>query len=309
MPKRTNAFQKLILRIYQQLNSPGGRVEESVLLSERGGGTPREVDILLHSRVFGIDLRIAVECRGRKHKDDIIWIDGLIGKYRDLGIDKVVAVSKSGFSQGAIDKAAASGIETFTLRKALETDWPTQFKRLGVAQLTRQDHPVSISLTTTPAAPLSLTAGTLVFAASGLPIGTVEGMGKAIYQHRITDINRTVTEQALGLFKTLDDLKVKRLLIEMTQRPTSACYVVGTDGTTRLNIESVTVQIMCAFAVELANVSHFVLGPAQITTATIGTPDRPFSLMAVQTSDRPNQVAFSITEVTPSENAKKTQSK
>jgi hypothetical protein len=142
MPRRTNAFQKLVFRIYQQLSSPGGKVEESVLLAERDGGTPREVDILLQSRVFGIDLRIAVECRGRKHKDDILWIDGLIGKYRDLGIDKVVAVSKTGFSQGAIDKAAASGIETLTLLKALETDWPTQFSRLGVAQLTLQEQRV-----------------------------------------------------------------------------------------------------------------------------------------------------------------------
>jgi hypothetical protein len=165
---------------------------------------------------------------------------------------------------------------------------------------------VSIRITTTPAAPIALTPTTLVLSAHGLPVGTVEGMGKAIYRHRLTDINRTVAEKALGLFKTLEDLKVKRLLIEMTQRPTSPCHIVGLDGTTRLLIESVTVQVVCTFTVELANVSHFVLGPAQITTATIGTADRPFSLMAVQTTDKPNQVAFNIAEVTPSEHAKGT---
>lgn len=105
MPKRTNASEKLIAKIYDQLSTPDEKVVESAILKERGNGAEREVDILLQKDIFGTPIRIAVECRGRTNKDDIQWIDGLIGKYRDLPIDKVIAVSKSGFSKSATEKA------------------------------------------------------------------------------------------------------------------------------------------------------------------------------------------------------------
>lgn len=296
MPKRSNAFQRLILVIYRQLQPPGGSVEESALLTERNGSTKREVDLLLKHRAFDMELRIAVECRGRRHKDDIQWIDGLIGKYRDLDVDKVVAVSKSGFSKGAAEKALSAGIETLTLQKALDTNWTDQFKRLGVAQLTRRDVPVGISISTSPAPTLQLTTTTRVFSDAGTLLGTVEEMGQAIYRHRQEDINRTIKEKALQLFLTLEDLKTKHLLIEMTQQPKTACYILADDGITQMHILSVTVQIRCIFAVEVAAVSHYVLGSAQISTAAIGSAEQPVTMVAVQSIDRPNQVSVAFAQ-------------
>src|SRR5688572_759202 len=105
MPKRTNDFQKLIHYIYSQMVPEGATVTESALLRERSSLAKREVDILIEYEIAGTKLRIAVECRDRSRKDDIEWIDGLIGKYRDLEVDKVIAVSNSGFSSDAIEKA------------------------------------------------------------------------------------------------------------------------------------------------------------------------------------------------------------
>src|SRR5262245_6390790 len=111
MPKRTNEFQKLITRIYARLVPEGGWVCESAMVKERGGRTEREVDVLLTHRAFGTVLRIAVECHDRKRHDDIEWIDSLIGKYKDLEVDKVIAVSASGFSRAAQEKADANRID------------------------------------------------------------------------------------------------------------------------------------------------------------------------------------------------------
>lgn len=295
MPKRTNAFQRLILAIYEQLSAPGGSITESAMLPERSGGTLREVDILLQSRLFGIDLKIAVECRGRKDRDDVTWIDDLIGKYHDFPVDKVIAVSKSGFSAGAAAKAAAFRIETLTLTKALETNWPAQFAKLGLALLTRQDIPVSVAIATSPAAPLTLTPSTIVFGGDGTPLGGIEGLGQALYRQKLPDIHKAVLENAPRLLKTLQDVKEKRLSLEMTHGLSSPCYVVADDGSTKLYIQTVTVQLQCAFTVELLKVDHYVLGNSQITTATAGPPGQPVSLVAVQSTDKPNQATFRIT--------------
>src|SRR5207245_1001712 len=110
---------------------------------------------------FGTDLRIAVECRGRKDRDDIRWIDGLIGKYRDLDIHKVVAVSQSGFTLGAKEKAAANRIDTLTLVQALETNWPAEFTRLAIGRWNRKDQPHSVLVLTDRPFPFSLGMDTI----------------------------------------------------------------------------------------------------------------------------------------------------
>src|SRR5258706_1618779 len=137
VPKRTNRFQKLIHLIYQQMAPVGAIVLESALISERHSSTQREVDILIEHAMVGIPIRIAFECRGRTRKDDIEWIDSLIGKYRDLPIDKVVAVSRSGLTPAAIEKASANKIEARTLEQALRTNWPDQFLRPELWKIVR----------------------------------------------------------------------------------------------------------------------------------------------------------------------------
>jgi Restriction endonuclease len=137
MPRRTNDFQQLIHLIYQQMAPVGATVLESALISERHSSTQREVDILIEHTMVGVPMRIAVECRDRTRKSDVEWIDSLIGKFRDLPIHTVIAVSKSGFTSAAVDKAAANHIETRTLEQALHTNWPGQFLRPELWKIVR----------------------------------------------------------------------------------------------------------------------------------------------------------------------------
>ena len=136
MPKRTNDFQQLVLRIYQALGGTGVDVQESVLVPEKNSDAKREVDVLVTASVAGHRTRIAIECRDHAKDQDITWIDGLIGKYANLGIEKVIAVSSTDYSPTAFQKAAQHNIELLSLKEASETDWaakvgPSAFQFFG----------------------------------------------------------------------------------------------------------------------------------------------------------------------------------
>lgn len=123
MPKRTNNFQRFVTLIETIAKSPTARVIASSELEEYEGSSLREVDAIIEDSVSGFPVRIAIECRDYKRKQDKTWIDELVGKYRDLSIDTVVAVSSSGFTKGALEKATACRIRALTLREAIAEDW------------------------------------------------------------------------------------------------------------------------------------------------------------------------------------------
>ncbi|MBC6988581.1 restriction endonuclease [Hymenobacter sp. BT491] len=52
-----------------------------------------------------------VECRIHKSKQDVKWIEELYGRKMSLGIQNIIGVSSSGFTEGAIKKAKRFGIE------------------------------------------------------------------------------------------------------------------------------------------------------------------------------------------------------
>jgi hypothetical protein len=120
MPKRSNSFQRLIAAIEGQLAPLGAVVTESKLIKEKSSDTEREVDVAIESHVGQHRVLVAVECRDRSRPANLEWIDGLIGKYRDLPVEKVVAVSRSGFTKTAIKKAKEVNISTVTLEAAID---------------------------------------------------------------------------------------------------------------------------------------------------------------------------------------------
>lgn len=126
MPKRSNDFQKITLNIHRALATHGITVEESVLVPEKNSDTTREVDILLTTTVASHKVRVGIECRDHERKQDITWIDGLIGKYANLDIDRVIAVSHSPFTNPAKQKAAQHNIELLTLEEAERVDWASK---------------------------------------------------------------------------------------------------------------------------------------------------------------------------------------
>lgn len=130
MPARSNEFQRIVKYIYEQI-SDGATVTESGMLRERDG-TEREVDILIEWKFAGTDLQMAVECRDYTRQQNIQWVDQLIGKYKDLKVNKIIAVSSSKFYLPAKRKAGEHGIEVITVNEALTKDWRAEIERWKV---------------------------------------------------------------------------------------------------------------------------------------------------------------------------------
>lgn len=136
MSKQTNAFQKAIFFIHEQLKDTKAKVTESVELCENNITPPikREIDVLIEKTENKKTFRIAIECRDRSSKDDITWIDSLIGKYKNLPVNRVIAVSRSGFSKSAELKAKAEKIELRTTNEVIATNWKEEFIKLGFCE-------------------------------------------------------------------------------------------------------------------------------------------------------------------------------
>lgn len=66
----------------------------------------RQIDVLIKTARS----RVIVECRFRSRPQDVTWIEELIGRRASLEVDGVIAVSSSGFTEGAIAKARKFGI-------------------------------------------------------------------------------------------------------------------------------------------------------------------------------------------------------
>jgi hypothetical protein len=82
----------------------------------------REVDVAMRSTAGSVALLVIFECRDRGGAQDVRWIEELDSKGRDVGADKVVAVSSAGFTSGARRLAASRSIELRTVESITASD-------------------------------------------------------------------------------------------------------------------------------------------------------------------------------------------
>ncbi len=111
-------FEKLIARIEKAIAPSGAEVRSPDHIVDNVTGQLREVDASIRYRVGTCPILITIECRDRTGIEDVRWIEQLAEKKRSIAAAMTVAVSSSGFSEPAIKKAAALGIQIRTLTEA-----------------------------------------------------------------------------------------------------------------------------------------------------------------------------------------------
>lgn len=182
MPPRSNEFQKLIVQIERQLADTGTRIEESATMPDIDG-TRREVDILLRVPAGQREILIGIECRDHKRKADVPWIDYIKGRFEFLGVDRRVAVARSGFSKAALAKAKILNIETLTLERASKQDWAAKVALVTGIQFedVRFVHDDDVTLQTVPQAGMPVWgSGSLDHIPLKKPDGTTESLNAFI---------------------------------------------------------------------------------------------------------------------------------
>src|SRR5260370_39298758 len=121
MPKRTNDFQELMALVHRQLAPSGATVTESAIREDATTHQGREIDITIQHEVAGYPITLVVECRDHDRPQDMTWIEALVGKCLHQ-VAHVIAVSSSGFTSQALEKAKAVGITTMAIAEARGTE-------------------------------------------------------------------------------------------------------------------------------------------------------------------------------------------
>ncbi|MGH7824332.1 MAG: hypothetical protein ACREQ7_04045 [Candidatus Binatia bacterium] len=162
---------------------------------------------------------MAIECRDRSRKGSVEWIDGLIGKTSSLAVDKVVAVSKEGFTESAINKARIYGIDTLTAEEAVETDWETYPIKPGVVVLSGENYRLHDVLFKEAEVYRSLRDLGLnsVVLKDGNEVGSIKETFEYFFlEFLLPRIQEKAKANFLGLFKTKENLS-KTLYVESSQ--------------------------------------------------------------------------------------------
>ena len=98
----------------------------------------REVDVLIAANAANYMIAIGLEVVDHSRRAGTPWVENMRAKHANLPVDKLVLVSKRGFTKPALVKARFYGIETLTIERALVTDWPllAALETTGIFEIT-----------------------------------------------------------------------------------------------------------------------------------------------------------------------------
>jgi hypothetical protein len=117
--KPSKSFEQQIHRVYEFLEGSGVQVTwDDRIPDPDNPSQPRQIDITIE-RDGKLTL---VECRHHRSRQNVKWIEEMMGRRVSLKADSAIAVSSSGFTSGALNKAKEHGIVTRDLRKLTERE-------------------------------------------------------------------------------------------------------------------------------------------------------------------------------------------
>jgi hypothetical protein len=88
------------------LSPEGAIIKSPDKIKDKVTGEFREVDASIRLDVGSTEILVIIECRERSKKQDVIWIEQLATKQKNIGAHKTVAVTSKGLSSQAMKKAA-----------------------------------------------------------------------------------------------------------------------------------------------------------------------------------------------------------
>lgn len=112
MKRKGKELEELITRIEKITNPIDAEIKSPDYIKDKITGTQREVDISIRSNVGLSPILIIIECRDRSRAQDTTWVEQLYTKSLLVGANKVIAVSKNGFTKPCKKVAKFFEIET-----------------------------------------------------------------------------------------------------------------------------------------------------------------------------------------------------
>lgn len=269
MPRRTNKFQQLIAFIEKQLAPQGATVTESAPVQALDGTGPREVDVLIEGKVGDHPIRIGVECRAHRRRQSVTWIDQLDGTYRNLPINKVIAVSQSGFTALARERATRLGIETYSLDEALAADWPAEFTQWKAGLVVWHYY---------------LAGARIVYASAQPPDLPEDQLKRAVVEAHDGAGRSTVEEDALKLYRDNGEQAVREAIPQHMEEWSKGGpgkewdifvpfvahdrYLIGSDRA-KCAIKEIILTLRCKYELVTRDHRHFTYRGVRVTTTEV----------------------------------------
>lgn len=163
MAKKGREFELLISRLESAAQHVGARVESPYRVLDPSSDTLREIDVAVLAGDGTV--LIALECQDRALRAGLAWIEQLITKGQAIGARRIVAVSKGGFTKGAMKRARAAGIETRSIEALSDEDFRLWMPRIEVMPFS-----LSVSLAELAVAPCDAAQNSMIVGAPALSL-------------------------------------------------------------------------------------------------------------------------------------------
>jgi len=115
-------FEQLVARIEVDAGPLGLTVTSPDRIRCKITGRLREVDASVRTKIGTSSILVTIECRKRKPKQDVTWIEQLATKKTNIGASRTIAVSPTGFSKEAEAMARHHGIDLRQLSDVSATE-------------------------------------------------------------------------------------------------------------------------------------------------------------------------------------------
>lgn len=292
MPKRTNEFQQLIALIEKLLADGSAKVTESKELRDNIIDKLREVDIVIE-RSDGIrDIIISVECTGGNstRRATVEWVERMWGKHQSLPTNKLILVSKSGFTASAKKKAEWWYIDAIDIDEAKTLNWNSVVKNINEINISNFLIPY-------------ITEIKVIFegeATEKIDISELNLPKSTLCDPQGEDVGNPFDVATKWLInpefiKTLEQVAYTdaNTVIEFERRLEKGCYLVDGNGK---NWPVIALQVKAQCKKELSTISleQGVYGKVQIAHGKGSSFGRGTQVLFAQRRDESAQVAISI---------------
>jgi hypothetical protein len=126
MHNSSEALERQVSRIHELLERSNGCVTWNDHIPDPDNPEQlRQIDVTVRRG----DTLTLIECRLSRRRQDVKWVEELIGRRESLGAQAVIGVSSAGFTKGAQRKAGPFAVVLYDLRQLTDEDiagWGSQ---------------------------------------------------------------------------------------------------------------------------------------------------------------------------------------
>lgn len=114
---RQGRFLEILVQHLQEFLAHDGIIVRSPEEFYKNGKKIGEIDVTLRGKFGSSEIFVGIECRDRPGKgpQDIGWIREIRGKQEQFQVNKMIAVSSTGFTEPAMELAQNFGIDLLTV--------------------------------------------------------------------------------------------------------------------------------------------------------------------------------------------------